>query len=271
MRGSLGEKIGKGNAAEIFAWAPGRVVKLFRPGASSRFGQHEARMTRAVFAAGGPAPQVLDVVMLEDRFGMVLPRLDGPTLQERLVAGAVTHEEVGAILAELYLAVHKTPAPPEVVSLRNWIANAARVSGDVLPEQIAAGVLSMIDQLPPEDGLCHADLHPGNVIMTADGPKIIDWACTLRAGVVFDIARAHITLTELVAEDIDPERPRAINAAIQANYARLTGLSDAALTAAMAPYLLILRAFVILQRRPMSPAQREQLIGRIASALLSED
>ena len=37
-------------------------------------------MTRAVFAAGGPAPEVFDEVTLEGRFGIVLQRLDGPTL-----------------------------------------------------------------------------------------------------------------------------------------------------------------------------------------------
>jgi Ser/Thr protein kinase RdoA (MazF antagonist) len=61
-----------------------------------------------------------------------------------------------------------------------------------------------------------ADLHPGNVIMTADGPRIIDWSCALRASGVFDIARVHVSLSELVPEDADPEPPRAINAASDA-------------------------------------------------------
>ena len=30
MRGSLGEKIGEGASAEVHAWAPGQVVKLFK-------------------------------------------------------------------------------------------------------------------------------------------------------------------------------------------------------------------------------------------------
>jgi len=30
MRGSLGEKIGEGASADIHAWAPGQVVKLFK-------------------------------------------------------------------------------------------------------------------------------------------------------------------------------------------------------------------------------------------------
>ena len=270
MRGSLGEKIGEGAMAEIHAWAPGQVVKLFKAGAPSRFGRHEARMTRAVFAAGGPAPEVLDEVTLEGRFGIVLPRFDGPTLLQLLLTGAMTSEQVGAILATLYLSVHKTPPPADVVSLRDWIDASSRNSA-TLPKHLAAGVLTLIDRLPPGDGLCHCDLHPGNVIMMVDGPKIIDWACTLRAPAVFDIGRAHVTLSELVPEDADPERLRAINAALQSECARLAGISPAKLTAAMQPYLPILRAFVLLQQRPATPAQRERLIQRIEAALRSED
>jgi len=269
MREPLGEKIGEGATADIHAWAPGQVVKLFK--ASSRqIGKHEARTTRAAFAAGAPAPEVLDEVTLEGRFGIVLPRFDGPTLLQLLLTGAMMSEHVGRILATLYLSVHKTPPPPDVVSLRDWIDAWSRNSA-TLPKHLAAGVLTLIDRLPPGDGLCHADLHPGNVIMAADGPKIIDWACALRAPAVFDIGRAHVTLSELVPEHADPELLSAINAAIQSEYARLAGICPAELMAAMQPYLPILRAFVLLQQRPATPAQRERLIQRIEAALRSDD
>ena len=103
-------------------------------------------MTRAAFAAG--APQVINEVTVEGRFGIVLQRLDGPTLLQLLQTRAVTTEQVGAILATLYISVHKTPPPPDVVSLRDWIDAVSRTSRDVLPEHIATGVLALIDRLP---------------------------------------------------------------------------------------------------------------------------
>ena len=269
MMGFPGEKIGEGTTADIHVWAPGQIVKLFKADVSPQLGRHEARMTRAAFAAG--APKVLDEVTLDGRFGMVLQRLDGPTLLQLLLNRTVTYEQVGAILASLYLSVHKTPPPADVPSLRRWIEAVSQTSRKILPEHIAAGVLTLIDRLPPEDGLCHADLHPGNVIMTSDGPRIIDWSGALRAAAIFDIARVHVSLSEIVPEDADPEPPRAINAAVQSEYARLTDMSPEALTEAMQPYLPILRAFVLLQRRRVTPAQREQLIQRVETALRSEN
>jgi hypothetical protein len=218
MRGSLGEKIGEGTMADIHAWAPGQVLKLFKAGVPRRFGEHEARMTRAAFAAGAPAPEVFDEVTLEGRFGIVLTRLDGPTLWQLLLTRAMTSEQAGAILATLYISVHKTPPPPDALSLRNWFAYASRVPGSI-PEHIATGVLTLIERLPPGDG---------------------------------------------------PERPRALNAAVQAAYARLAGVSPAALTLAMEPYLPILRAFALAERAT-NHARREWLIQRVEASLSSED
>src|SRR5262245_11554169 len=45
---------------------------------------HPAAVTGAAFAAGLPAPEVFEKVNLEGRFGIVLSRLDGPTLLQLL-------------------------------------------------------------------------------------------------------------------------------------------------------------------------------------------
>jgi serine/threonine protein kinase len=271
MRGSLGEKIGEGVSADIHAWAPGQVVKLFKAGVPQRISRWEARMTRAVFAAGGPAPEVLDEVTVEGRFGIVLGRLDGPTLLQFYRSGAITFGQAGAILASLCLSVHKTPPPPDVALLRDWMDGLLRRSGGAVPEHIATGILALIERLRPGDGLCHGDLHPDNVIMTADGPRIIDWTTAVRAPAVFDLAYCHIILTEFAPEVADnPQRPRAVNAAAQSEYARLAGMSQAALTAAMEPYLPIVCVRIVLGGWAAS-AQRERLIQRIEAALRPED
>lgn len=269
MHGSLGEKIGQGVFSDVHAWAPGQVVKLSKPGIPPSVLQHEARMTRAVFAAGGPAPEVLGEVTLDGRFGIVLPRFHGPTLNEATRTGAITLEHAGAILATLCLAVHKTPPPPEALSLRQAMAARLQFAGNVLPDRIITGVFALIEHLTHDDVLCHSDLHPRNVIMTAQGPRLIDWLGAARAPAAYEIAQCHVLMSELDPEhDEDPEGAP-VNSALQAEYARLAGIAPAALTAAMQPYLPIVRVFLLLAGA--RPDVRERLLQRVEAALRSQD
>jgi len=267
MPGTLGEKIGEGATADIHAWAPGLVLKLFKAGVPRHVGWWEARITRAVFAAGGPAPDVLDEVTVEGRFGIVLPRLDGPTLLQLLLNGAMATEQAAAILATLGLAVHTTPPPPAVLPVRELMEGSLRLSEAMLPGHIATGVLALIERLPPGEGLCHCDLHPNNVIMTAEGPRLIDWTGARRGTAALDLACCHFILTELVPEGFgDPERQRALDTAVQSEYARLAGVSLAALTAAMEAHLPIVRVFFLLGGLGR-PATRERLLQRVEADL----
>ena len=271
MQGSLGEKIGEGATADVHAWAPGQVVKLFKSGVSRRLGWHEVHMTHTAFTAGAPAPEVFGVVTLEGRFGMVLQHLDGPTLLQLLRSGAMTRGQAGAILAGLCHAVHKTPPPPDVLPLRDLMKVFLQSSSDGLPQHIATGVLALIDRLPPGNGLCHVDPHPGNVIMTAEGPRLVDWTWTMRAPAALDLGCCHMLLSEFaptVADD--PERPRAVNMAVQSEYARLAGMSPAALTAAIESCLPVVCVFYLLLKA-VPPALRERVIQRVEAALRPED
>ena len=270
MRGSLGEKIGEGAYSEAYAWAPGQVVKLFKPGLPRGMPWFEVRMIRAVLAAGVPVPEVFGEVTLDGRFGIVLQRLDGPTLLQLTRTGAVTFEQAGAIVAALAMSIHKTPPPPEVLSMRDYMESQLRLDDGKLPKHIATEILALIDRLPPGDALCHCDLSPGNVIMTAEGPKLVDWISAMRAPAALDLGFLHVILSELAPEIADnPERPRATNAAAQSEYARLNGMSLADLTATIEPYLPIVRTFAVFG--DAVPSLRERLIQRIAAALRPED
>jgi hypothetical protein len=79
-----------------------------------------------------------------------------------------------------------------------------------------------------------------------------------------------IALTELASEVVDnPERPRAVNATAQSQYARLAGMSLAALTAAIESYLPIVRVFFVLSAA--FPALREQLLQHVEASLRPAD
>jgi hypothetical protein len=157
--------------------------------------------------------------------------------------------------------------PPEVLSLVETTGSDLRNAGGALPPHIATGVLGLIERLPPGEGLCHGDLHPGDVIMTPGGPRIVDWHGATRAPPGFDLACSHVILAEFAPTMVaDPQRPRAVNAALQSEYARLADMPLVALAAVIKSYLPIVCARALLGPAG-SPALRERLLRQVEAAL----
>lgn len=262
MTSELGAKIGEGAFAEVFAWAPGQVVKLFRAGFPQRGVRHEARVTRAVNMAGAPSAEVFEELTLQDRSGFVMSRLEGPTLLQLSRSGQIAHHETGAILADLASAVHQVPPPSEVPTLQIYLRAALTRSPESVPADLHPGLRAYIDQLPSGETLCHADLHPGNVIMTSEGPRLVGWGGAVCAPGTYDLALCQVLLGELIPRLVDdPDRPLSVNAAIQSGYAQTAGLSLHALTEAASPFLPAVRLHALLSGA--WPGQKAHLMRQI--------
>lgn len=82
---------------------------------------------------------------------------------------------------------------------------------------------------------------------------------------VYEIAHCHVLIAELDPEHADDPERATVNSVLQAEYARLAGIAPAALTAAMQPYLPIVRVFLLLGGA--MPDMRERLIQRVEAAL----
>jgi Phosphotransferase enzyme family len=266
MPQGIGDKIGAGATADVHIWAPGQVLKLYKPGFPRRLAVHEANMTRAVFLAGGPAPDVFDTVTVDGRFGIVLPRLDGPSLLELSRRGAMTQSQVGQVLAALARTLHQIAPPPEIYTLEQTLAGLASSNPALLPAYLAADVQAYLQRQPAGRALCHADLHPGNVIMNADGPRLIDWLGAITAAPAFDLAVSQVIMSELVPQVVsDPQRPRAVNTALQFHYAATAGMTASQWADALGFYLPVARVFALLTGSWTT--LRPQLIAGIQASL----
>lgn len=182
-------RIAQGREAEIFAWEPGTVLKLYRPGYPALQAQHEAMAMGAAKAAGGPAPASLGTTEIEGRTGLIIERVDGTDLLTRLGKNPALLATAGSTLAKVHAALHAIEAPAALPSLRE--SSARRINGrrDLVPEAIAAAALAALEALPERDRLLHGDYHPGNVIMSSAGARVIDWPNATRGDPAADVAR----------------------------------------------------------------------------------
>jgi len=102
---------------------------------------------------GYPAPEVFEI----STDGLVMEKIEGPTMRQ-VAGGRPSMVREQAVLARLHLDLHEIEAP------------------DGLP---AAG---------KGNRLLHLDLHPANVIMSAEGPVVVDWTNARCGDPALDVA-----------------------------------------------------------------------------------
>jgi aminoglycoside phosphotransferase (APT) family kinase protein len=55
--------------------------------------------------------------------------------------------------------------------------------------------LAILETLPDGVRLCHFDFHPDQIMVTSDGPKVLDWMTAFQGDAQADVARTLIQLT----------------------------------------------------------------------------
>jgi aminoglycoside phosphotransferase (APT) family kinase protein len=149
----IGPKLAEGRDTEIYAHGPDRVLRRPRDGRSL---VREADVMRFVAGCGYPVPAVHDA----GEGYLIMDRVTGETM----LGSALRHPEriagYGRELAQLHSQLHEIVAP-------DWLAGVPGADGD---------------------RLLHLDLHPLNVLLSDDGPVVIDWANAVRGDPAYDVA-----------------------------------------------------------------------------------
>jgi aminoglycoside phosphotransferase (APT) family kinase protein len=179
--------VGRGFTADVYAWGPGRVIKLFHePGPHERV-EREYRITRAVHTAGLPAPAAYEIVTLGDRQGIVFERVAGVSMLTHFQRTPWKMFHAIRQVADLQAQILATPAPKQLPSLRERISAGIKRSCALSPAQQKEAQDALAD-LPDGEATCHGDFHPENILFTPRGPIVIDWGMTTRGDPFGDVA-----------------------------------------------------------------------------------
>ena len=194
-RRHLGDVVARGSRSTLHAYGRGAVVKVPAPDdwMPEDWIEREARYAVAARAAGAPAARLLGLTTIHGRTASVWERIHGPTLWEQVIDRPERSTEVGHDLAELQLALFELAAPIALPSQADRLIGKIRAAA----ASVDPGLARAIDLIPERSGrprLCHGDLHPSNVILSRNGPVIVDWYDASRGDAVADVARTCLTL-----------------------------------------------------------------------------
>jgi aminoglycoside phosphotransferase (APT) family kinase protein len=222
-----GDLVAVGRDSQLFDAGPGLLVKRAR---AERSLEYEANAMELVRGFGVPVPKVHEV--RNDGTEIVMERVEGPTMMQWIERGPWRLDAAGRLLGELGDRVHGVPAP-------SWLHDA----GD------------------DGDRVLHLDLHPLNVIMSSDGPVLIDWANTARGAPSTEDALTWILLATGELDEPNVLRRTIVVLFRNVFVQRYLAHRDRDATRAALPHAAALRLCVP-NIRPGETAAIEQLLAR---------
>lgn len=200
---TVGAVVGVGRTAIVYEWGSDAVVKLFRAGMPSRAAESEAAIAAVVSGLGAPAPQFLGVIEIEGRTGVLYQRLRGPSMPDRSLRRPWSLDSLARTLARVHVRMHEMEGSglPRVL---DRLAQAIERVPDFLPDRAREAALERLSRLPDGPSLCHGDLHPYNVLLTSNGPIVIDWTNAGVGSAGADVVRTEYLLLEAVDPNANP-------------------------------------------------------------------
>ena len=152
----------------------------------------EAEKTALIAASGLPTPATHDRLVLAERHGIVYDRVEGPTMLDLLQTRPHRFVGYARLLAEMQLKLH-AKSLTGLESRRSQMIEAIGRVHDV-PAEARQQALDDLAALPDGEQLLHGDFHPDNIIMSAQGPVIIDWPDARVGAPLADVARTSLLL-----------------------------------------------------------------------------
>ena len=197
------ELLAEGRTAEVFAYGTGRVLKLDRPEWNG-LSAFEATVLDLLANAGLPVARAHGTVTVDGRGGVILDRVDGPSLLQVLTASGPRE---AARLVDRFVALQLlcngttvSGLPPLVPRLRTEVESSVQ-NAELRAELV--GLLDALDGLGhnpdggadragSENGVCHFDFHPSNVLVGTAGWVVIDWLTVAAGPSAADLARTLV-------------------------------------------------------------------------------
>lgn len=231
--------IAVGGTADIYDLGNGKVFKRFHADKPDYCIENEIECASSEVAVSLGAPKIYERVNDERGRGFIMEYVAGQSMLEEMfrLGTGFDIEKNAEEMAKLQYRISRFDGrmfPKGHDVMRERILQSGYLDGATKSK-----LLQLLESLPKGTGVCHSDLHPGNIIMTGDGFRVIDWCDTMCDSPWLDVARTLLifeSVSEMPGvniEDLNKSR-YAWKTYYRAAFERLVGKSDEELDGWMA-------------------------------------
>ncbi|MBQ4537689.1 MAG: phosphotransferase [Lachnospiraceae bacterium] len=167
-----------------------KCIKLFNEDYSKADILNEALNQARIEETGLNIPKVLEVTMIDGKWGIVSEYIEGKTLAQLMEENPEKKDEYLELLVDLQLKMH-TKTCPLLNKLKDKMNR--KINQTTLDATTRYELHTRLEGMPKHNKVCHGDFNPSNIILTADGtPYILDWSHATQGNASADAARTYL-------------------------------------------------------------------------------
>jgi thiamine kinase-like enzyme len=238
----IGELLGIGNTASVYQWGKTEVIKIFH---DQRCSMHEAKKeaknAEIINNLNLRTPKYSGLLEYEGKSCLIYERIDGPTMLMQIEPTKLSVSHYAKLMARLHLELHHVEIKFNS-NLKTEITNKINTA-EVIKEYEKPIIIDILNALPEGNVICHYDFHPGNIILSSNGPIIIDWMNVLVGNQAADVTRSSMMIQSHALPPNAPswlikrEYREFFNEEYLREYFTLSGMNQRVLEEWMAPTL----------------------------------
>ena len=166
-----------------------KAIKVFDANFSKSDILNEALNQARVEEAGIRVPKVLEVSVIDGKWAIVSEYIPGKTLAQLMEENPQDKDAYLEQFVDLQMEVHTHRAP-----LLNKLYDKMKRKIDEtgLDATTRYELHTRLDSTPHHNKVCHGDFNPSNIIMSENGPYILDWSHATQGNASADVARTYL-------------------------------------------------------------------------------
>ena len=166
-----------------------KAIKVFDANFSKSDILNEALNQARVEEAGIRVPKVLEVSVIDGKWAIVSEYIPGKTLAQLMEENPQEKDAYLEQFVELQMDVH-THRAPLLNKLHDKMKRKIDETG--LDATTRYELHTRLDSTPHHNKVCHGDFNPSNIIMSENGPYILDWSHATQGNASADVARTYL-------------------------------------------------------------------------------
>lgn len=183
----------------IIAVRPGKTIyrdgayaiKVFDESYSKANILNEALNHAKIEETGLSIPKIVEVAKIDGKWAIVMDFIEGETLAALMERDPANIETYLDTFVDIQLSIHEKRGASLIKlkdKMRDKISAAHAIDATTRYE-----LHTRLEGMPKHNKVCHGDLQPSDIIITADGtPYILDWAHATQGNASADAARTYL-------------------------------------------------------------------------------